>query len=738
MNYTPFQNFILRTPLLPFSFLTEFLCSENVDEISLKKFCERKEIQEAIFLASPNLYDKINKWLKNKLTDKKELERLPFSVYKYLARMASRSTPFGLFAGISVGKITDRTRLELPLLEEYRRVTRLDMNYLCALAADLSKMPEVQNTLKYYPNTSIYKLGGQLRYVEYIYIKSKRNHNIVSVDDSEYLQAVLSAAKKGAYANELAQLLVDEEISFDEAREFIGELIDSQLLVSELDPGVTGKDLLSTLLDFLKQVKNINDLKQILSKVKNRLSLIDKQNPGIELTHYQEISEQLEKLNTDFEPKFLFQTDMIKPADNLQIDTETVRQIQEGISVLDKLSIQPAETNLSKFRDAFYKRYEDEEIPLLNALDTESGIGYLQNTGTGDLSPLIDDIALPQSINNSFKIEWNPVSSFLLKKYINAIKENKYEVNITDSEIEKFISVGTDTQNLPVTISSMVQLFDSQDGTKILMSAAGGSGAANLLGRFCHTDNNILKHVEQITTKEEAFYHDKIIAEIVHLPESRTGNILHRPVLRKYEIPYLAKSSVKQNYQIIPEDLMISVRQNRIVLRSKSLNKEIIPRLSTAHNFSFNALPVYQFLCDLQTQDIKAGVGFSWGPLSNEYEFLPRVTYKNIIFSLASWNITKEDFKEIVKIKKDDELMKSVSKWRKKLNMPAWLALEDGDNELVLHLDNLLSIKTLISLVKKRSQFKLSEVLYNEHNLLVRNKEGGFTNEFIFSFYREN
>ena len=67
---------------------------------------------------------------------------------------------------------------------------------------------------------------------------------VADFDATEYLDATLERAAAGAPARDLAQALVDAdpdgEIALEDAQEFLTELIDSQVLVSDLQPPVTG------------------------------------------------------------------------------------------------------------------------------------------------------------------------------------------------------------------------------------------------------------------------------------------------------------------------------------------------------------------------------------------------------------------------------------------------------------------------------------------------------------------
>src|SRR5207302_153062 len=121
-----------------------------------------------------------------------------------------------------------------------------------------------------------------------------------------------------------------------------------------------------------------------------------------------------------------------------------------------------------------------------------------------------------------------------------------------------------------------------------------------------------------------------IYAEVVHLPEGRTGNVLSRPVLRTFEIPFSGMSGAPFDRQILLDDLLVRVVGQQVVLRSRRLNRIVRPRMSTAHNHVRSALAPYRFLVSLAYTDVMATARWSWGPLEAA-PFLPRVTAGRIV-----------------------------------------------------------------------------------------------------------
>lgn len=423
MQYNHFSNFVLRTPLFPLSYLINLTKEGTIDEQELLKVSNSPVIKEALFIASPHFYYEFDKWLNNKITDIPKKRRIQESVLKYLSRMSSRCTPFGIFAGTVVGSIGSHSSILLNAYGDNNRHTRLDMNFLVAFAQNLAKESKIKKQLKFFPNSSLYQIGSHLRYVEYSYHNGKRVHHIVGVRQNEFVNKILTKAAEGAFIKELSATLIDNEINEDEANDFINQLIDAQLLVSTLEPSVTGLEFMEPILNTLSQLNGTASVVSKLEEIKKQLANLDNK-LGNPITEYTNLTKRIESLGTDFDSKFLFQTDMTLSTENAILDKNVVKKVKQGLQYINKIYSHPIASLLTEFTKAFYARYETREIPLSEALDIESGIGFLPSPSGGDVSDIIDDLILPISAQKTNDLSISAGGRMLHKKLIQCIKNN--------------------------------------------------------------------------------------------------------------------------------------------------------------------------------------------------------------------------------------------------------------------------------------------------------------------------
>ena len=162
--YLFFEEYVVRTPMLSYkNFHRNFHKEEVLDE-EVKEVYSDPAFQESIYLASPDLYVALRKWIDSeKEFSPKEYQRLNYTFLKYYSRMSTRSTPFGLFSGVKLGKFTDETvaaKNHKLMITDQIRDTKLDMHFLVGLVNHFVKMPKIADQLLFYPNNSIYKLGN--------------------------------------------------------------------------------------------------------------------------------------------------------------------------------------------------------------------------------------------------------------------------------------------------------------------------------------------------------------------------------------------------------------------------------------------------------------------------------------------------------------------------------------------------------------------------------------------------
>lgn len=737
-SFSPAPFFVFRTPLRPWDAFEawtglaqppasegDWKAGREALRRGLAEALERPEILEALFLASPDLVDALPKW--REAPDSEKGARCERGLVRYFARLHGRATPFGLFAGCSQGRIGQATNLALGPREGYRRHTRLDMDYLCSLAEELRKDEALAASLLYRPNSSLYEAGGRLRYAEGLLKERSRSYQLVAVEPTPYLRETLRRAASGATLEALAEALVDEDVTMEEARAYLQELVQSQILVPELTPAVTGPEPMAEMIAHLAPAPGGSPAAAILGEVQDTLAGIDAGPLGTPLDPYRALAERLRQLPAKVELNRLFQSDLVKPAPEAELGEPLVREVQQTLALLHGLARRSGGRSgpLDRFRDAFRQRYEDREVPLVEALDEESGVGFGSGQGAGaEASPLLEGLAFPEGGETAGQ-PLGPLDAFLLRR-LHAHPGDRV-LRLDPKELEPFRAKAPDP--LPASLSVVGQVIAGEGGPRFCFGGASGPSGANLLGRFCHGDEGLTEAVKAYLAAEEAHAPEACFAEVVHLPEGRIGNVLLRPLLRGYEIPYLGRSGAPEDRQIPLTDLMISARGGRLVLRSRRLDREVRPRLSTAHNYTFRSLGVYRFLCQLAHEGTAGGVGWSWGALE-AMPFLPRVEIGGTVVSVARWGVEGKALKAAAEAE-GWVRWEAFQAWRKGLDLPARVYLVDGDNRLPLDLDNPLLVDSFLDLVKGRPALVIEEFFPEPGQLAGRDSEGRYVHEVV-------
>ncbi len=353
--YKPFKNYVLRTPVYKFD-------KNEIWNYNLIDFFNDKYFLKAIQIASPSLYNELLKWHRYGLKSEKKENHLHNSLLKYYARSSTRCTPFGLFASLCLGTITDKTKIVLNNKEKYKSNSRIDMYFLGSFIQSIEKLPELRNQLKYFPNNSIYYVKNKIRYIESYYINNNLQYQISGAINDKYLNNVLLNTIKGATISELSAKLIDKEISIEDSNDYINQLIDNQVLVSEIAPSVTGPYLSNFLIKKLIELDlSSNIILKNLKEVHSELNQFDNIEDNRDENKYFLISNLLKKIHPTYTKEYLIQTDLVTSTTNNEINSEIVKDLYDGLKVMNKLSIPFNYNNLSKFKEEFYKRYENKK-----------------------------------------------------------------------------------------------------------------------------------------------------------------------------------------------------------------------------------------------------------------------------------------------------------------------------------------------------------------------------------------
>lgn len=701
--------FVLRAPLLPLEELDRL----RTDPDYWQTLAARPDVLEALYLASPGLV--------RRLAAGDPDQRVAASVTAYLVRMCTRSTPFGLFAGCALGAVADDTVLTVDGPDGIARHSRPDTEVLASLVERLLADPGTRPSMAVDPNSSSYRAGGAIRLIESrVRDGRRRTHHLVVVEDDGPLRCALQAADGGAVVARVAEAVAAHAgVDLDEARGYVDALVDAQVLTPVAEPAVTGAEPLHHVLSCLT-APELAGSARALADVSEHLVRLDASGLGNPPAAYDAVAATLLELAGDGDDARVVQVDMHRAGTGLTLGRDDVRLLAEGVELLRRVSPPGEDPALRRFKSAFAQRYEDREVPLMEALDEEMGVGFDPSTHpAADESPLLEGLELGGVDRDG---DFTARDATLLDLLVRVRERGASGLELDADTVER---LATRTSSaLPDALSVMASKLDH--GVEIT-SALGPSGA-QLLGRFCHGDSRLHEAVLAHLRAEEAFAPGVVFAEIIHLPEGRVGNVLARPVLRGYELVLLGRSGAPTERRLGVDELTVRLNGDRIVLYSRRLGAEVRPRMSTAHNAAWRGFGVYRFLVALQYDGVAGALSWDWGALSRA-PWLPRVTAGPLVLSRARWRLSAA---EVAAVSGVDAAAGWAALIRDR-GLPPQLLIADGDNRLHVDTTSSALIATAAKTLRGRSEAVVEETLPTG---VAHGPQGTFTQEIIVPFVR--
>ncbi|MFJ4723337.1 lantibiotic dehydratase [Streptomyces luteogriseus] len=623
--------------------------------------------------------------------------RLRGKLLRYLIRMSTRPTPFGMFAGVASAHWGAATDLSIAPGQP-ATCTRPDMKWLLRLVFTLESAPSVRRRLRYLTHPCVFERCDRFFLDEPAPgpRAATAPRSAVSVRASEAVRCAIAAAHDGVTHEDLARLLEEVPGAASEKIEgLIEHLWEHTFLLTDLRPPLTAGQPADYLMGRLRDVPAAQETRQCLGHLLKAMARWDGLAVEERPEGYQELRDLARSVDKAAErvteapaPGGLdgtsgipshspshdpAQVDLVLRLGGEKINRLVGEEAAQAAETLLRMSPWPSGPPLlAGYRQAFEHRYGvGREVPLLELLNSDFGLGH----------PSVSSAAVPAAGQD------NLVRHHTLRNLaLDALRDGGRTVHLTDDLVERLQTFSPDT-HLPRSLDLSVFVLAKSPAAvdhgdfRLLVgpnfgAAAAGRNAARFAGALGPEAVAALRRL----SSAEALGSRRLWTEVSYLPQQlRSANVMVRPLVRSHEIVVGTMPGASPEYTVPLDGLTVAIRDGKLRLRWSVRGVDVVPCSSHMLNNS-QAPTVCRFLEDLRLQDCPQPCGFDWGPVG-DFPFLPRIERGRIILSPAQWRpghrltCPAEDFAS------------TLETWRRQWRVPRHVYLTEGDHRLLLDLD---------------------------------------------------
>lgn len=394
------------------------------------------------------------------------------------------------------------------------------------------------------------------------------------------------------------------------------------------------------------------------------------------------------------------------------VDRNLFKAVPNLLTLLQKIVPKEERSALTAFIQRFSKKFEQREVSLLVALDPEMGVGYdelEQSEG--------DDFVL--QFNNKKKD--NKLSDDLKSSLKKSLSLEKFEPGKTVFLNELNLILNEKPTPLPNSLSILLNVADDL----ITMDQIGGVTANALAGRFSMANQAVEDYCKEISTIEQEANSGVLFFDVAYMVEATVDNINRRKLVYQHQLSILNYDTSAN--PLLLNDIQLSVRNGQVVLRSRSLNKRLMPRLASAYNYTRSDLSVFRLLCDLQHQGIQSNLSLPLDVLFPDLSYYPRLQYQNIILNTQKWRVEKENFFPA----KIPLSVDACRQYLTKLGVSDYFKTGLSDQTLCFGLAIDEDLIAFMQFMQKHKHIYLEEVILPKQHLVVNEHAKPYLTQFI-------
>jgi thiopeptide-type bacteriocin biosynthesis protein len=666
--------YLLRAPLLPLDIYLDVSLSQS--GAPFQRLAEQESIRCALAVGSLTLLEA----LESTRRDDPRAWKVESSLLRYLIRMSTRPTPFGLFAAVALGKWDDCTDLQLKSAT-IRKRTRPDMAWLMQVVMKLEAIPEVRQHLKLQTNPTVYTRGERIFLAERVSRGETDVPPAVSIRASGIVCRALLAAREPITFRDLVRTLLKNTpgARADQIEGLITQLWEQTLLLTDLRPPLTVESPVRYVVERLTGISEGAAIRAELQSILGGAAAWDAAPLEGSVERYRVLLARAAK--TARIGRSPFQVDAALELNGRTVSRLVGEEAARAAEVLLRISPIPrGSVSLSTYRRAFEQRYGNHrEVSVVELLDSNFGLGPPPGYTPKTRSFAAVDRTLPHQRNRT-----------LMQLALIAMRDRVLQLDLNEQTLRRLETWSSSTI-LPLSLDLYVSIaaasrkaLDAGEFQIVLGPNVGGLSAGRSVGRFADLLGGANGALEAIAAAEQYREPEKLFAELIYQPRRfRSANVSVRPNPRKYEIVLGVGASGGSIHSIPLDQIVVGVRDHRFYVRWPAAGRDVV--ITSGHMLNYLGAPaVCRFLAEVGRDGACQLTGFNWGPASN-FPVLPRIQVGRTVLALAQWRISA-DLRSELPADEPNRFMEMLERWRTDWQVPRHVYLCSGDNRLLLDL----------------------------------------------------